>query len=394
MHYILKEPNSNNLSLILLRVYSSKEKKYFKVSTNIKINPDNWNKKTKLPVLKRGAEAIKSRQITTRLLEFQERVLKLKIIHGKNLTINHLKDEFAEKKNLLYFLDHFELFIKERKDLAEVSLAQLKKYNVVLKKLIAFQLYKRKKYRLEDIDEKFFLDLVIYLRMRHNLYDNTLSSYVATIKTFMRWSKNKGFKVKDDYQRVRIKTHSTDDIALTQEEVSQLEEVSLKGAKDRARDLFLVGIYSGQRFSDYSKIQKANLRDGMLIIRAKKTRHISKVPLSEKLENILEKYDWELPLISSQKFNPHIQQICKIIGMTQEVLKISYQGNKVKKETKPKWKMVGSHTARRTFITIASEKGMSDHYIMTIAGIKDPNTLNKYKKDNDKVMSEQFKELF
>ena len=210
----------------------------------------------------------------------------------------------------------------------------------------------------------------------------------------MRWSKNKGFKVKDDYQRVKIKTHSTDDIALTQEEVSLLEEASLEGAKDRSRDLFLIGIYSGQRFSDYSKIEKANLRDGMLIIRAKKTRHISKVPLSEKLENILKKYNWKLPVISSQKFNPHIQKICKRLGMTQEVIKISYQGNKVKKETKQKWQMVGSHTARRTFITIASEKNIPDHIIMTIAGIKDSNTLNKYKKVNEESILDLTKSLF
>ena len=44
--------------------------------------------------------------------------------------------------------------------------------------------------------------------------------------------------------------------------------------------------------------------------------------------------------------------------------------------------MVGSHTARRTFITIAAEKLMPDHIIMAITGIRDPKTLNKYKKIN------------
>lgn len=44
--------------------------------------------------------------------------------------------------------------------------------------------------------------------------------------------------------------------------------------------------------------------------------------------------------------------------------------------------MIGSHTARRTYITLMSERGMADHFIMTVTGIKDPKTLNKYKKLN------------
>jgi ABC-type hemin transport system substrate-binding protein len=49
---------------------------------------------------------------------------------------------------------------------------------------------------------------------------------------------------------------------------------------------------------------------------------------------------------------------------------------------KQRWQMVGSHTARRIFITLAAEKLMPDHIIMAITGIRDPKTLNKYKKIN------------
>ena len=54
--------------------------------------------------------------------------------------------------------------------------------------------------------------------------------------------------------------------------------------------------------------------------------------------------------------------------------------------------MVGSHTARRTFITIAAEKLMPDHIIMSITGIRDPKTLNKYKKINkESITASAFK---
>ena len=57
-------------------------------------------------------------------------------------------------------------------------------------------------------------------------------------------------------------------------------------------------------------------------------------------------------------------------------------GNIKKEEIFPKWKLIGSHTARRTFITLMSERGMADHQLMQIAGIKDAKTLQKYKKFN------------
>lgn len=50
--------------------------------------------------------------------------------------------------------------------------------------------------------------------------------------------------------------------------------------------------------------------------------------------------------------------------------------------------MVCSHTARRIFITLSSERGMPDHIIMKITGIRDPNTLVKYKKTNQQIMSD------
>ena len=88
----------------------------------------------------------------------------------------------------------------------------------------------------------------------------------------------------------------------------------------------------------------------MIIKRAEKTETHSFIPLHPKLKSLLDKYDWNLNSISSQKFNPNIQKIC--------------------------------NTARRTFITIAAEKSMPDHIIMSITGIRDPKTLNKYKKIN------------
>ena len=197
-----------------------------------------------------------------------------------------------------------------------------------------------------------------------------------------------------DFAEVRIKKHETDDVALTREEVELIASAELSGAKDRARDLFLIGVYSGQRWSDYSVFDKADVRNGLLYKRAKKTSSISKIPLHTKLKAILDKYDWNLPKISSQKFNVHIQQICKALEINDKIKFTHSKGNHKKEEIKEKWEKIGSHTARRTYITLASEGNVPDHFIMEITGIKDSNTLKKYKKVNNKAIIEHTKDLF
>lgn len=101
-----------------------------------------------------------------------------------------------------------------------------------------------------------------------------------------------------------------------------------------------------------------------------------------KLKNILEKYNWKIPYIGKDNFNPIIKDVCKEVGINTPVKRLYKSGNIKEVSTLEKWQMIGSHTARRTFITISSEKGMPDHIIMKITGIRKADTLTKYKKTN------------
>ena len=118
------------------------------------------------------------------------------------------------------------------------------------------------------------------------------------------------------------------------------------------------------------------------------------IPLHEELKLILDKYKWKLPKISSQKFNVQIQKICKALGINDKIKFTHSKGNFKKEEIKEKWEKIGSHTARRTYITLAAEDNIPDHLIMAVTGIKGSNTLKKYKKVNDKAIVEATKNLF
>ena len=47
-------------------------------------------------------------------------------------------------------------------------------------------------------------------------------------------------------------------------------EIELDEALSYYRDLFLIGIYSGQRYSDYGKFDKNDIDGDNIVIRAKK----------------------------------------------------------------------------------------------------------------------------
>ena len=63
-------------------------------------------------------------------------------------------------------------------------------------------------------------------------------------------------------RKFRVLTAEVENIYLTESEIRAIAEVDLKGDKQKsiARDIFLVGCYTAQRFSDYSTINEGNIR--------------------------------------------------------------------------------------------------------------------------------------
>tara|TARA_R110002020_G_scaffold156449_1_gene338565 strand:+ start:26 stop:1216 length:1191 start_codon:yes stop_codon:yes gene_type:complete len=383
MYFYLKQPNKDSETLVILKYYVSKENKYYTQTTNLKINPNNWSKENRLPRLKRGGDSYKNRRITESLLELNDKLHQAIDKHGNELTIGHLKEHFSTKKiNLIYVVDFWKAFIKEREEMQEVGVKMLIKYRAMLNKTLDFQKHNKKKYKLTDLNDSFYAEFITFMRKTYNLNDNTLHRYMSIYKTMLSWCIKKGYKVLDDYNNIKIKKYETNDVHLTEEELNLLELAELTRAEERARDLFLIGAYTGQRFSDYSMFEKADVRDQVIVKKAKKTKITSFIPLHTKLKTLLDKYEWNLPKISSQKFNIKIQEVCRTLKINDPIKKVSYMGKNKREEIYPKWKLIGSHTARRTFITLMSERGMPDHQLMQVAGIKDVKTLLKYKKFN------------
>jgi len=431
MYFYLKEPKANT-SLIYLIFYVRADKKNFKYSTKQKIASENWDFENRFPKLKRGKHGKVNKQISDVLLLYKstlEETIREYELKNKVLTKTTLKETFNKKFKNTSIIPNEELsnilseaiqtFINKKSKSKGVSRGWKNKYQNLKNKIILFDTYKNRTTTFSDLNSNWLDEYSGFLRilpelLKNPIYykkvkslnikmklpstpynDNTLNRHVIFLFTFLNWAKSTYESLNLNKLKNPVKDFDTDDIHLTNQEVESLEKVKLsRTSLEKARDLFLIGVYSGQRFSDYSVFEKPDLQGNLIIKKSEKTERDSFIPLHDKLKILIEKYDWNLPKISGQKFNPHIKEACRIAGITTLVKKTNYIGNKKEITYIEKCDMVSSHTARRTFITLSSEKGIPDHIIMKITGIRDPKTLIKYKKTNQQTITDFVKKAW
>jgi integrase len=219
------------------------------------------------------------------------------------------------------------------------------------------------------------------------------------LKTILRAAESEGYEVNPKYKDKKFKGTriEVDSIYLTRDDLSKIMSADiskLSQGYDLARDIFMVGVWTAQRVSDYNNLSRENIKqhripkiiDNKLVykefqtveIRQKKTGSKVSVPVSSELKSILERYDYQLPHLEDQVLNRYMKDICKLAGLDDIVEVQTTKGGKAVKEFKQKWELVHSHTARRTGATLMYLAGMDYYDIMRITGHTSPTMLKKY----------------
>ena len=375
-----------------IRFHSYIKGKLFAYSTRIKVERSDWDLKIQRPKSRRGKIGEANRKITYELNEYEKFFNNLKSHYRESLNKEIVKEKFDEHFQLaqvsksLNYSDYFQIYIQQKKDSESVQKDSWQKYTRIHTAILELQKKNKTTYFLHSFDSAFFNELITYFRKTKNISDNTLRRKLGFFKSFLNWCVKNGYAVNTAFKDVKIKPRETSHISLSHADLEILETLELNEVKSYYRDLFLIGVYSGQRFSDYKRFDRTYIEGNNIVIRAKKTGQFSYIPLSKKLKRLLEKYDWNLHTISPQKFNDHVHEICRIAGFTEIVNRDRFFGNKKVTEKIPRFKLIGSHTARRTFITLSEQRGVSHSQIMKVTGIKSLKTLQNYIKfDKDQL---------
>jgi integrase len=240
-------------------------------------------------------------------------------------------------------------------------------------------LSKKIKLSFEIVDTKFY-DLYKKYLYGLEMQPNTVGSEIKRLKSFMNWATESGHNTNLAFKSFKKPKEKTTIMVLNQDELNTIYSFDLSSNKrlERVRDLFVLGCYTGLRFSDIANLKKENINGNFIELRTVKTKDPLKIPIAPHAREIIIKYDGNLPKISNQKANDYIKEIGQTVGLESKTQKVKYNGGRRIDVTVNKFELLTTHTARRTFITLALKQGMPQVTLIKITGHKDLRTMQKY----------------
>lgn len=238
----------------------------------------------------------------------------------------------------------------------------------------------------ETVDLSFYENFTQYLREK--CYStNTIGKHIKNLKVFMSYSLFEGHTSNRRFQRkeFKVQTEQTTAIYLTDEELDKIRDLDLSFNKnyEKARDIFLIGCYTGQRVSDYNNLSPDNIvsinDEEYLRIIQQKTGETVHIPITTDLRLIFNRYGNIPPTkIPEQKLNQYIKIVGRIAGIKEKVRVTTNNDGVLVKQYKPKYELISSHTARRSFCTNMYKRGKRIDHIMFFSGHKTEKEFYKY----------------
>lgn len=158
----------------------------------------------------------------------------------------------------------------------------------------------------------------------------------------------------------------------------------------KVRDQFCFEANTAQRYSDASRISEENFDETHTILKVtqKKTGGKAKVnipnyAIDQKIVyEILKKYDYKSPSfgMNISNFNRLLHILLQAIGgeFLEPVLSENKINGTIVSERIPMWKLIASHTARRTFVSYHLKQGKNLLQIQRCTGHKDLRSIQAY----------------
>lgn len=461
---ILGAINKNGLAQIKVRIQDRKSKTHIRMGTGLYINHTIWERRNDEKYLDRFVKnkdvintleaaseirrAIDAAYNAGHLLNNDEvREVIHNIVYREEIAAAEAAEEekarqeaWENRMTLMKFIDKYieEVSNGGRQTVngTNYSPNTVKSIKQALTQFRNFCKWSNKEYDFDDIDMQFYYDFTAYLKKElkdrkgnviKKAYNvNSVGKCIKELKVVMYTAESEGHHKNDVWKDKRFKGTriDVDSIYLTKDDLAAIQAADLskydKG-HEWARDIFMVGVWTAQRVSDYNNISKDQIethtkrwiedvpdpehpsqtkpeirtREIMFInIRQQKTGAKVSIPVSSELRTILEKYDFQLPHLEDQVINRYLKDICKCAGLTEDVEIVETTGGNPVRVRKPKYELVHTHTARRTGATLMYLSGMDVYDIIKITGHTSPVMLRKYIKADKLEVIEKITERY
>jgi len=159
----------------------------------------------------------------------------------------------------------------------------------------------------------------------------------------------------------------------------------------RTRDLFVFCCCTGMRYSDSQNFKDYWVDNGVIAYNQIKTGGDAIAPLANVANKILVQYGASTPKIPNPVYNWQLKELFKIMNINRAVE--LYDSKTRRRMLVPYFEQVATHTARKTFVTLALERGVPVQDVMLMSGHHDFRAMRPYIKISREHLREQSKKL-
>lgn len=228
---------------------------------------------------------------------------------------------------------------------------------------------------------------------------STIETMCNQLRSILNWAVKYNATVSPTYTDFDIKRPRNQEIALTADEVSRVTYFDIdrfyadrrsdfRETMHRVRDMFVLSCNLFQRHSDMVRIDPGCFERNIFRITQQKTGNLAIVNIDlysiepKTTYRLLEKYGYRAPYTATiGNYNYYLHQLMRDVGLVDPVrIEERHQGKLIAKNI-PKWKLISSHTARRTAITVNVLRGHNVHELRRCSGHTDLRVFDNYVRD-------------
>lgn len=256
--------------------------------------------------------------------------------------------------------------------------------------------------RWEDFNEKGLYNYINYLRTgtkprkgcqegKPGLSDLTVEKQIARLRWFLRWADARGYLTIKDYMtfKPRLQKAAKPIIFLDWRELMKVYNFEIPPARrailEVVRDFFCFCAFTSLRYSDAAALTWSDVGPKAIRVTTQKTTDAVEIELNKFSREIIMRYaevevegNRVFPIASNQKTNVHLKELMKLAGIDSPVRVTTFRDGVRKDKIVPKWELIGTHAARRSFISNALTMGIPPSVVMQWTGHSDYDAMKPY----------------
>jgi site-specific recombinase XerD len=255
------------------------------------------------------------------------------------------------------------------------------------------------KLRFEEINLRFIEKFRDYLynakftvtikgmEVSQNYKINYIDKQVKNLKQFVTSAIEAGYVERFTWNGIKSEQKDVDAIYTDFKEIQSLYDHPFnKKTELLVRDKYVLNCFLGMRYSDLNKLEphffsnKSIAGKNFVVYtgRAKKTDYKIEFAVHPIAQQILEKYNYNIPRLSAKEFNEVLKLVAFQAGLTGLERIREVRGTETIFRDVEKYKLISSHAGRRSFCTNFYNEGVSIAAIMSISGHQTESEFRKY----------------